>query len=107
MSLELLKTIEKAEAQAEAVRQDAQKDARELVVEAEKRCAQEEARAAAQRRAEAQGILRQARETSQRRIEQAAVTGQAEREKICQAARAKIESAAALIFERVVGDGDR
>lgn len=33
MSLELLKTIEKAEAQAEAVRQDAQKAARELLLE--------------------------------------------------------------------------
>lgn len=107
MSLELLKTIEKAEAQAEAVRQDAQKAARELVVEAEKRCAQEKARAAVQHRAETQNILRQARETSQRRIEQSAAAEQAEREKTCRAAREKIESAATLIFERVVGDGNR
>ena len=37
MSLELLKTIEQAEAQADSIRQDASRRARELVVEADKR----------------------------------------------------------------------
>ena len=37
MALELLKTIEQAEAQAEEILQDASRKARELVVEAEKR----------------------------------------------------------------------
>ena len=68
MSLELLKTIEQAEAQADSIRQDASRRARELVVEADKRGAEEEARAVTRRRQEAQNILRQAQETSERRI---------------------------------------
>lgn len=107
MSLELLKTIEQAEAQAENIRQDAQKAARELIVEAEKRCAEEEAKATARRRAEAQNLLRQARETSERRIAQAAAKQEAARAKACEDARKKLDGAAVLIFERIVGDGDR
>ena len=95
MSLELLKTIEQAEAQADSIRQDASRRARELVVEADKRGAEEEARAVARRRQEAQNILRQAKQQ------------QIERETVCNAARRKLDDAASLIFERIVGDGNR
>ena len=80
---------------------------RELVVEAEKRGAEEEARAVARRRQEAQNILRQAQETSERRIAGLAKQQQIERETVCNAARRKLDDAASLIFERIVGDGNR
>lgn len=107
MSLELLKTIEQAEAQADSIRQDASRRARELVVEADKRGAEEEARAVNRRRQEAQNILRQAQETSERRIAGLAKQQQIERETVCNAARRKLDAAASLIFERIVGDGNR
>lgn len=107
MSLELLQTIEQAEARAEAARQDAQREARETVVAAEKKCAEDETRATSRRRAESQSILRDARETSQRRLDQLASRQKAERAKVCDAARARLGEASALIFERIVGDGNR
>lgn len=107
MALELLKTIEQAEAQAEEIRQEASKKARELVVEAEKRGAEEEARAVARRRQEAQNILREAAETSQRRIDGLAQKQALQRSAVCRAARGKLDGAATLIFERIVGDGNR
>ena len=107
MALELLKTIEQAEAQADSIRQDASRRARELVVEADKRGAEEEARAISRRRQEAQNILREARETSQRRIDGLAQKQARQREEVCRAARQKLDGAATLIFERIVGDGNR
>lgn len=107
MSMELLKSIEQAETKAEGIRADAQKEARDILKVVEEVTVQNERAAALDHRALAQRVLEDARATATRRIEAMAAQEQASREAVEDAARAKLDKAAALIYERVVSDGHR
>lgn len=107
MSLELLTSIEKAEARAEEIRAEAQREARDILKSVEEACTHNERDAALQQRAMVQRVLEDARETANRRIETEAAAEAGRREAVTIAAKGRLEDAANLIFERVVGDGNR
>lgn len=107
MSLELLKNIEKAESAAEAIRAEAQREARELLKAVEEVTVSNEREAVQENRRLTQRVLEDARETAGRSIDKAAQAEAKKREEIAARARGKIGTAADLIFERVVSHGDR
>lgn len=107
MALEILKQIEQAEGKAEGMRQDAQRDAREMLKSVEEACVIGERQAAAEQRAMAQSMLEEARSTTSRRLDAEAEKVAASREKAMAEARTRLSDAANLIFERVVGNGNR
>lgn len=107
MSLELLQSIEKAEGRAEEIRANAQKEAREMLKGVDEACVSNERAAALDHRAQAQRIAEEARNAASRRIEAMAADEAKAREQVTTAARAKLDAAANLIFERVVVDGHR
>lgn len=107
MSLELLQSIEKAELGAEAIRADAQKEAREILKAVEEACTQNERTAAIDQRAMAQRVLEDARLAATKHIEVAAAKDKDARDAVVAAARQKLDAAANLIFERVVENGHR
>lgn len=107
MSLELLKSIEQAEAQAEDVRSKAQREGRDMLKSVEDACLIQERNAALEHRTLAQRILEDARVAAQKHIAEMEVQHAVERKAITTEAQKKIELAAQRIFERVVSHGDR
>lgn len=105
--MELLTSIEKAEAKAEAIRADAQREAREMLKTVEEVCVQNERAAALEHRALSQRVLEDAKETVTRHIEAEAAREQAARDAVTGAARASLDAASKWIYERVVSDGHR
>ncbi len=106
MSLELLKSIERAEAQADDARAKAQREGRDMLKSVEEACLVQERNAALEHRALAQRILDDAKATAQKRIAQMETQQAAEREGIAKEAQKRIDLAAQRIFERVVNHGD-
>lgn len=107
MSLELLQSIEKAEAKAEGVRAEAQREAREILKTMEDMTLKNERDAVLEHRELTQYVLEEARVTATRRIEMMKDTQAAAREAVTNAARKRMDAAADLIYERVVQDGHR
>lgn len=107
MSLELLKSIENAEGKAEDIRAGAQREAREIMKGVEEAVVTNERSAALEHRALAQQIAEDARQAATRRIEAMAAEEAQARTQVTGTARAKLDAAANLIFERVVNDGHR
>lgn len=107
MSLELLQSIEKAEARAEEIRADAQREAREMIKSVEEVCVTNERSAVMDHRTLSQGILEEARGTAQKRIAAMEEKEAQTRGAITAAARKNLDRAADLIFERVVQHGHR
>ena len=107
MSLKLLQSIQEAEARAEAVRAEAQREAREMLKTVEEVCVGNERQAVLEQRALAQRTLQDAKAAAQRRIAAAALDETAARDALLDAARARLNEAAERIFERVVHDGHR
>ncbi len=107
MALEVLRSIEAAEARAAEIVAAAQREARDILKATEEACAVNERNAALEHRALQQRILADARATANRSIAAAEAGEHAEREAVAAAARAKLDAAAKLIYERVVQDGHR
>lgn len=107
MSLEILASIEQAEARAEEVRAQAQREAREMLKSVEEACVQGERTAALDQRAMMQSLVEEARLAADKRIRQMAAQEAVSREALMDVARVKLDEAADVIFERVVENGHR
>lgn len=107
MSLELLQSIEKAEAKAESIRAQAQREAREILKSMEDMTLKNERDAVLEHRELTQYVLEEARVSAARRIERTLDAEARAREAVTDAARNKVAAAANLIYERVVQDGHR
>lgn len=107
MSIELLQSIEKAEAQAEEIRAEAQRESREMLKSVEEACGIAERQALLDHRVIVQRVLEDAKATATRRIETMAAAEAEKRETVAIEAKKKLDDAANLIFERVIQDGHR
>ena len=120
MSLEILQSIEQAEAKADGMRAEAQKQAREILKSVEAACLAQERAAAIEHRALYEHLYHKPSldvdELYQQLMEQdrVRVAGElakksqsyaAERANLCKAAEARLEQAATQIFERIVRHG--
>ena len=106
MSLEIMKGIQQAEAQADEIRQTAQREARDVVKAVEAAIAQQE-RAAIENRAQyAQAMEDKKQEVEHQLTAQRAKAGK-QREALCQQARKHLPEAVSAIYERVLQHGDR
>lgn len=102
---ELLGIIRAAEADADKIKADAQHEAREVVKAAEEACLFEERRMNAELRARHQQVLEQKRAAVEQEIQNDAGLRQKELDALSNRAKARMQAAADLIFERVVADG--
>lgn len=107
MALEALEEIKAAETQAEAVRQQAQAEAREIQKSVEAANMAAERSAALEHRAMAQGILDEAAAQARLMIQKREQQTCQQREALCRAAQERLDQAAQWIFERIVADGNR
>lgn len=107
MSLDIIKRIEAAETKAEAMRAEAQKEARELLKGVEEACVAGERASASEQRRMAQRVIDDARLVAEKRTQALAKEEATAREQVVAAARQKLDAAAQRIFERTVQDGDR
>ncbi|MEG0766531.1 MAG: hypothetical protein RR482_02340 [Clostridia bacterium] len=107
MSLELFERIQTAEANADAIRAEAQREARDMLKSVEAACLAEERRAAQEHRAGAQRKLEDAQQKMEKELEQEKAAHEKARQTVNEAAKARLPQAAALIFERVVNNGHR
>ena len=105
MSLEILQSIEQAEAKAEELRADAQKQAREIVKSVEAACLAQERAAAVEHRALYQQLMEQDRVRVTGELAKKSQGYATERAALCKAAEARLEQAATQIFERIVRHG--
>lgn len=105
MSLEILQSIEQAEGQAEQVRSEAQREARDMLKGVEAACVARERAAAIDHRGLYQQLMEQNRlrvaETLAKQSQELA----RERAALCKAAEARLDQAATQIFERIVRHG--
>ncbi len=107
MSLELLKSIQEAEAKAEAERQNAQREAREMIKGVTDACTENERRAAVEHRALFQNILDEKKAAVELDIKKLASTHERARSELLQKAQGNIDAAADMIVKRVLSDGHR
>ena len=101
MSLEIMKGIQQAEAQADEIRQTAQREARDVVKAVEERAAAIENRAQY-----AQAMEDKKQEVEHQLTAQRAKAGK-QREALCQQARKHLPEAVSAIYERVLQHGNR
>ncbi len=107
MATDLFREVREAEDRAEALVTLAQREARELVKEAQAACAENERAMAREHRALYQSIIEEKRKAMRQVLDEQA---QSQREDIASQmnqARARLPQAAALIAERVMSDGNR
>lgn len=103
----MLRSIQQAEAEAERTRQEALREAREIVKSVETACAMAERSAAAEQRAEYQRLLDQANQAVAQTLAEGSAASDAASEKLMQQANGRLDQAASLIFERIVKHGNR
>ena len=107
MSTELFEAIHEAEAKAECIVLDAQREARELVKQVEATCVEGERSMAREHRALYQSILEEKRATMKGLLDAEAATENRAIDAQMQLARQKLPQAAKRIAERVMCDGNR
>ncbi len=107
MSLELLKSIQEAEAQAEAERTNAQREAREIIKGVTDACTENERRAAVEHRALYQSLLDERKAQVEQKLKQLASGQELARNEMMQAVKQRLTQAADRIAERVLSDGNR
>ena len=107
MSLEVLNLIREAEQKAEEVRQDAVREARDIIKSVEGACAMQERSAAIEQRAEYQAILEKDRKQVEVTLKKEAEKNAEALKALSKQAEGRLDAAASLIFERVVKHGDR
>lgn len=103
MAIELLRQIQEAEQQAETIRQDAAREARDIIKGVESAITAQNRQAAAELREKVQGVLSDARSATEDEIRTLEVRRGAEREEVKKAAKGKIKAAGKAVFERIVG----
>ncbi len=107
MAQELFQAVHKAEEAADRIMQDAQQKARDLIKETEAEIKAGERKAALAHRAKYQSILEEKRQAVEKRIEDQRPQAEKEQRETLDAARAKLEQASQMIFERIWNDGNR
>ncbi len=107
MAKELFEAIQSAEESAEAVLREAQHQARDVLKEAETVCVENERAMAHEHRVLYQSILEEKKATVNERIKQQHAEKQKQQDAFVDQARAQLDAAAQIIFERVVSDGNR
>ena len=107
MSMALLKQIEQAERQAEEIRVNAAREAREIIKAVEEEVAAGARQAAKEIREDAQRLIEEARLGTEDEIKSLEVRRTAEREAMRQLAQNRVDNAARAVFERIVKDGNR
>ncbi len=107
MSLELLKSIQEAESQAESERTNAQREAREIIKGVTDACTENERRAAVEHRAFYQSLLDERKAQVELKLKQLASGQELARNEMMQAVKQRLTQAADRIAERVLSDGNR
>lgn len=107
MSLEIMQRIEQTEAEAEKIRQEALRQARDVVKAVEGAVAQSERAAAIENRALYTQEMEEKRQQVEKLLLKKAEAQAAERKKRCDDAQTRLNQAATLIYRRVVQHGDR
>ncbi len=107
LSLELLKSIQEAEARAEAERTNAQREAREIIKGVTDACTENERHAAVEHRALFQSMMDEKKTQVELALRQLAAGQEQARNEMMRAARQRLSEAADRIVERVLSDGNR
>ncbi len=107
LSLELLKSIQEAEARAEAERANAQREAREIIKGVTDACTENERRAAVEHRALLQSILDEKKTQVELELKQLAAGQEQARNEMMDASQQRLFEAADRIVKRVLSDGNR
>jgi DNA-directed RNA polymerase subunit F len=107
LSLELLKSIQEAEAQAEAERANAQREAREILKGVADACTENERRAAVEHRALFQSMQDEKKTQVEHKLAQLATAKEQARNEMMRAAQQRLSVAADRIAERILSDGNR
>ncbi len=107
MSLELLKSIKEAEAQAESGRANAQREAREMIKGVTDACTENERHAAVEHRTLFQNMLEEKKVQVEQQLRQLASGSQKGREELLKSAHKRLNVAADSIVKRVLNDGHR
>lgn len=107
LSLELLKSIQEAETQAEAERANAQREAREILKGVTDACTENERRAAVENRTLFQSIQDQKKTQVEKKLAQLNLTKEQARSEMLRAAQQRLPMAADRIAERILSDGNR
>ncbi len=107
LSLELLKSIQEAEAQAEAERANAQREAREILKGVSDACTENERRAAMEHRVLFQSIQDEKKTQVEQKLMQLATMKEQARNEMMRVAQQRLPMAADKIAERILSDGNR
>ena len=107
MAIELMEEIKAAEARADDVRAQAQRESREMIKSVEEACMEHERAAQKDARKIYQDALNAKRAAVEKEI--ASHSGEKKRalDDMMAKARKNVSSAAQLVFERIVNDGNR
>jgi len=107
LSLELLKSVQEAEAQAETERTSAQREAREIIKGVTDACTENERRAAVDHRALFQSVLDEKKVQVEQQLMLLAKSKQKAREELMHGVHQRLSMAADRIVERILSDGNR
>ncbi len=107
LSLEVLSRIREAEEQAEGEKQDAQREARDMIKSVEAACAAAERAAAVEQRSMYQQLMEGKRQTVLLHLKESRDAADAQVASEMKQAEGRLDQAASLIFERVVKHGNR
>ena len=107
MSFQLLQRIEAAEAEAEQMRREAGRQARDMQKAAEEACIAQEREAVLSHRAFLRRALEEAQAETASRLEKELADYAAAREKMIATANGKFGDAVQFIYERIVKNGNR
>lgn len=106
MSLQLLQCIEAAEAKAEQMRQEAQRQARDMLKSVEEACVTQEREAVLRHRELIRHALEKAQAETTSHLQKESATYALSREKAIAAAKRKLPDAVQFIYERIVKNGN-
>jgi F0F1-type ATP synthase membrane subunit b/b' len=107
LSLELLKSIQEAEAQAEAERANAQREAREILKGVTEACTENERHAAVEHRALFQSMQDEKKKQVEQKLTQLAAVKEQKRDELMRTVQQRLPMAADRIAERILSDGNR
>lgn len=102
-----MKGIQQAEAQADEIRQNAQREARDVIKAVEAAVAQQERAAAIENRAQYAQAMEDKKREVERQLTKQRASMSKEREALCQQARTRLPEAVSAIYERVLQHGNR
>lgn len=107
MSIELLKSIQEAEDKAEAIKSEAQREARDIIKGVDEVITQNKRQAALESRALYQTLLEKERADIQSQIDSEKGERELRKDNLILMANQHMEDAVALIIKKVISDGNR